>query len=325
MTKCRMVVFSKPNHAEIREYSMPALEPDELLIRTACSGVSAGTERAFFQGEFVGNKTNYPFISGYQLAGIVEDLGRSVSGFHPGEKVFTTGSTCLKKSGLTGMGGHASHVTQPVQKVYKLPQDIDLASASQATLAGIGIYALEMAGVGEDDRVVVFGLGLLGQMAGQFARSLGAQVIGIDARQTRLDKALECGFTAVFHRNDEALMDNVLALWPEKGTVGLETTGLPEVVSMAGDFLTHRGRLVFDAAYPGTYEVSLDRWHWNEVVIYNANGEACYEKAIDAIAAGRVDPRPLISHRVPYTEAPRLFDMLVDRDSEHLGIVFDWQ
>ncbi len=182
-----------------------------------------------------------------------------------------------------------------------------------------------MAAVGKDDRVVVFGLGLLGQMAGQFARALGAQVIGIDARQARLDKAMECGFTSAFHRTEDNLVEKVFAMWPERGTVGLETTALPEVVSIAGDFLAHRGRLVFDAAYPGTYEVSIDRWHWNEVVIYNANGSACEEQAIDAIAAGQINPRPLISHLVPYTEAPGMFDMLTDRAGEHLGIVFDWQ
>ena len=100
---------------------MVALEPDELLIKTAYSGVSSGTERAFFQGDFLGNKTQYPFVSGYQVTGIVEETGSSASNFQPGDKVFASSSSFLKKVGLAGMGGHSSYITEQVQEVYKLP------------------------------------------------------------------------------------------------------------------------------------------------------------------------------------------------------------
>jgi 2-desacetyl-2-hydroxyethyl bacteriochlorophyllide A dehydrogenase len=88
------VVFPEANDLGLAEVQLPALEPDDVLIRTECSFVSTGTERCTWQGKmgWRGGEFAFPIVPAYRKVGRAEDVGADVTRFAQGQHVFMTTS-----------------------------------------------------------------------------------------------------------------------------------------------------------------------------------------------------------------------------------------
>ncbi|MBN2711718.1 MAG: alcohol dehydrogenase catalytic domain-containing protein, partial [Planctomycetes bacterium] len=190
-----VVVFRSPEEACLEPFEIQPLKPDEVLIKSAYSVISAGTEVANLKKlpNTVSYENGFPHYPGYCGAGYVEAVGAEVEKLKVGDRV------------IIQWGGHRSHVIKNVKDVFKIQDDaIDLMEASFAHIASfpfLGVRKLKLE-IGES--VVVAGMGILGAFALQVAALSGAvPVLALDFDPSRRALALKLGAAAAFSPDEE--------------------------------------------------------------------------------------------------------------------------
>ena len=202
---------------EIISVPSPRCGADQLVIQTAVSLISAGTERAsrqFAESSLIEKARSRPDLAvqivkrainegiggtakavrtrlsqpeglGYSLSGtVVEVPPKHRSDFAPGDLVACAGA---------GHAVHAEVVAVPRNLIVKIPPGVDLESAAFAAIGAIALQGLRQADIQLGEFVAVIGLGLVGQLAASLANTAGCKVIGIDLSPERVAVAQEMG------------------------------------------------------------------------------------------------------------------------------------
>lgn len=211
-------VLQSPRSGEIAvaEVPVPARAPGFVLVQTAVSLVSAGTERLMVEfGEksllgkalarpdllaqvvekirrdgvlatmdAVQTRLDVPMPLGYSAAGTVIHAGPEVGEFRPGDRVACAGA---------GFANHAEVIAVPRQLCAALPGSVSFEEAAFATVGAIALHGLRLAELQMGERAVIIGLGLIGQLAAQLARAAGCRVFGVDPLADRCQLAVACG------------------------------------------------------------------------------------------------------------------------------------
>jgi predicted dehydrogenase/threonine dehydrogenase-like Zn-dependent dehydrogenase len=222
-------VFQNARSAEITiaEVPAPKLLNGCVLVRTAASVVSAGTERA--STEFASRnllqkakmrpdlvrevlskiardgllptisavriRLDQPSAPGYSSAGTVIAVGDGVTGISAGDRVACAGA---------GHAVHAEFACVPRLLVARIPADsITFNEAAFTTLGAVALHGVRNAGVKLGDIVAVIGLGLLGQLTVQILKAAGCSVLGMDISRDRADLASHSGADAVSASSSE--------------------------------------------------------------------------------------------------------------------------
>ncbi|MCA9735350.1 MAG: bi-domain-containing oxidoreductase [Deferribacteres bacterium] len=200
---------SKSGEFSIPDIPIPQCQPNGVLVQTAFSLISAGTEKSSVstakasmvgkaksrpdlvakvidqikkQGivetyKLVKDRLDAPMQLGYSSAGIVIDVGDNVSDLVVGDRVACAG------------GGYASHAEVnyiPRNLVAKIPENLSFENAAYGTLGAIAMQGIRQAGVTVGETVAVIGLGLLGQISVQILKAAGCRVIGLDISEYAL-------------------------------------------------------------------------------------------------------------------------------------------
>jgi threonine dehydrogenase-like Zn-dependent dehydrogenase len=220
---------------EVREVPTPRPEAGEVLVRTTCSGISGGTERLVYRGEFpadmalddtigaLGGTFSYPFAYGYACVGEVAESGQAVFAFHPHQDVFTA----------------------QAGELIPLPA-IDAASATLFPLVETALQVTLDAGSGYRDRVVVLGAGVLGLLTSLLLQRAGWQPLIAEPQAWRRDLAGSLGATAAA---PEDLAEETVPLV-------IDASGNPDAPATALNMLAHEGTLLI-ASWFGAKPVVL--------------------------------------------------------------------
>src|SRR5262249_43959232 len=150
--------------------------------------VSAGTELANYTGldpdtRIPGMWCAYPWRPGYGGIGRIVAVGPEVEHLKPGMRVY-------------GIFNHASYALEDASKrmLVPVPESLDSTTAIMARMCGVAITAYRRTRASLGDTVVMIGLGLVGNLAGQFFKNAGQRVIGLDFSAKRRALADEVGF-----------------------------------------------------------------------------------------------------------------------------------
>src|SRR2546426_1124638 len=194
------------------EVPSPELQPGGVLVRTAFSAISVGTEqntietgkksllgKALARPDLVkqvvdfargnGLRAAYQKVQsrldtyaslGYSCSGTILAAGDGVTEFQPGDRVACAGA---------GYASHSEINFVPRNLVVKVPKAVPLEAASLTTIGAIAIQGLRQANVSFGETVVVIGAGLLGALTIQLARAAGCRVIAVDANPARASQA----------------------------------------------------------------------------------------------------------------------------------------
>lgn len=204
----------------IADVPVPSVRPGMVLVKTAASLVSVGTERMvveFAEKSLVGkaqsrpdlvqqvmdkarregvlttieaafNRLDQPMALGYSSAGTVVEVGEGVTGFKPGDRVACAGG---------GYAVHAEFALIPQNLLAFLPDAVDFESAAFTTLGAIALQGFRLAQPQVGERVAVIGLGLLGLLSVEIALAAGCSVFGVDLDTSRVALANSLGAHAV--------------------------------------------------------------------------------------------------------------------------------
>lgn len=206
----------KTGATDMFDIPCPSVKSGQLLIRTTCSLVSAGTERMLIDFgkanpiekarqqpdkvrmvldkiktdgllqtiDAVRGKLEQPLPLGYCNVGEVLEVGRGVEGFAVGERIASNGK-------------HAEAVSVPVNLCAKIPKNVSNEQAAFTVVGAIALQGIRLVKPTLGEVVVVTGLGLIGQLAVQLLRANGCRVLGIDFDVDKLAIAKSFGAEVV--------------------------------------------------------------------------------------------------------------------------------
>ncbi len=322
---------------ETEEMDPADLTPDQLLIETEWTFISAGTELANYTG--VEPKTRqpgswcfYPWRSGYANVGIVKEVGSAVTRAAVGDRIFT-------------YAHHESWAKYGQERlVYPVPDDMapDIAAASR--MAGVAATSLLVATLHGAPTVAVFGLGLVGNLACQLFRARGCRVIGVDPVPERRTLATAVGIPTVMGGTDAEVQDQIMDLTDGSGAdIGVDAVGHSAVCMQALQATRTMGQLVIlgtpRAPVQGNLTDFLGEVHYRSIRVLGAlewqypmyptiNTEISqFEKQrmiFDWIREGRVQLEPLISHRMPPQDIKAAYQGLLHRKDAYTGVLLQW-
>ncbi|MCL9759239.1 bi-domain-containing oxidoreductase [Frankia sp. AiPa1] len=352
---------------------VPVIGPTEVLVATVATIVSAGAERAVTDLALAGlvakararpdlvrkvatkartdglrqavrtvrDRLGSDVPLGYSGCGWVVEVGTAVAGIRAGDLVATGGA---------GRANHAEYQAVPGLLCARVPDGVEAGAAAFATIASIALHGLRLAEVGPGSRLVVVGLGLVGQLAARLALASGCEVAGVDLAELPLATARAAGVVAhaeagetttaavrdwsrgrgadavlvcaAGHSAEPVMRSTALARDRAQlvviGDVGLDLARTP--------FYDKELTVRFARSYgPGRYERGYEDWgvdypagqvRWTE----GRNQEA----VLDLLCAGRLRVDDLVTHTFPVDEAPKAYELVAARAEPHLAIRFDY-
>lgn len=186
-----------------------------------------------------------PFTPGQEGAGVVTALGSGVTTLQVGQRV-----------AYAGLGGaYAERRNAPAERLVSLPDEVDFVTAASCLLKGMTAELLvrRCRPVGPGDTIVVHAAaGGVGQLACQWARHLGARVIGVVGQRGKVALAEAAGCAAVVSLADEDLVARVQALTGGRGAQVVYDSVGRDTLLRSLDCLAPRGTLVSFGQSSGT-------------------------------------------------------------------------
>jgi 2-desacetyl-2-hydroxyethyl bacteriochlorophyllide A dehydrogenase len=341
--KARQVVITAPNVVSVREVELPDPAPNQILVQTEASVISAGTELAVYTGthQWLKDPTlpdwKFPFRPGYSAAGVVAAVGSAVPNWKAGDRVSYPGNHASAE--LLTIGHERG-------RLWRLPAGLDADKAAWAVVARYGLGASIRAGITLGRSAAVLGLGVIGQFALRGLIAAGAQpVVGIDAVPMRRQAAAAAGADHVI---DPAVSDVCAQLSAALNRRGAEivadATGVPDAVPVAMSLACDGGQVVVVGSPRGkAKEVNFyDDLHRRYIEVSGAHGNMLFEPAhtrlagawdidkaqnwlIAALASGRLSLDGLVTHRIQPEEVGAAYEGLLKKKDEYLGVLVRWR
>ena len=327
--KADVLLFRKANSPEIAQVELPELKEDEILMRTEYSGVSIGTEMSIITGKRTQNGT-FPLVPGYMASGCVLECGKNAGKFKPGDRICGIGARfCDSSSAVSVWGGHSSLQVLNEENVFKVPDKAELAHASMFILPAVGLNAISMANITEQDTVLISGLGLIGYFFADFCRLRGASVAIIEPAADRAAIARKNITENIFSPDDPDLQDRIsTAFTGRKISVCVEATASKKFIGNCSRFLSPGAKMVFLSWYDGIIELDYSHFHNNGVTAYFPTGSGNSEtlKAVLQYFAERGNTMDsVITHSVSCAEAPAAYERILNGDRSIYGMTVKWR
>ena len=324
---------------EWREVPPPELFPAAIEIDVYASAVSVGTEMSLIRSWR--DRTEGGEALGYTAAGTVRRVGEAAGGgFVPGQRVACYGAPYTQ---------HATDLAVPWTLVAPVPEGVSLEAAAFCGLGAIAMHAVRRGGFSPGSRVLVLGMGMLGQLQVQILRAWGCRALAADRCQQRLDLARALGCESCVNTDREDLAETALAFAPTglDGAI-INTALLPPMMDQAAAACRERGRIVMVGGGP---EIRISREHVFakelDLLISRAGGPGRYDSQYERegkdlpigfvrwtegrnvahfvrmLAEGQINVEGLITHRVPYRQAREVYEMLATEEGySAMGVVF---
>ena len=281
---CRIIKTKEP--LEIKNVNIPKPKSDQVLVKVESAGVChsdlhlweggyAGPQGVFMKVEDRGVK--FPLTPGHEVAGTIDEIGESVTGFSKGDKVLVypwigegTCPACRvgeenvcdspRSLGIYQDGGYSEMVLVPSYKYLVKLRGLDLNSSASLACSGLTAYtAVKRAESHPGQTVVVVGAGGLGLMAVQLAKATtNAQIAIVDIDEKKLAEAKRLGADEIIN---SAAGDPVKSVKDITDGLGAETVidfvNNGKTAPNSLNMLKKRGRLVMVGLFGGSLELNL--------------------------------------------------------------------
>jgi threonine dehydrogenase-like Zn-dependent dehydrogenase len=338
----KAAIFVEPGRIVLDEKPVPDVGPLDALIRVTTTTI-CGTDVHILKGEYPVAKG---LTIGHEPVGIIEKLGSSVSGYREGQRVIAGAITpsghsyaCLcgcgsqdgagTKHGFKAMGGWKfGNTIDGTQAEYVLVPDA-LANLSPVPdqlsdeevlmcpdIMSTGFSGAESAEIRIGDTVAVFALGPIGLCAVAGAKLKGATtIIGVDTVPERLAIARRLGADHVVDFRAGDPVEQIMALTDGRGVdASIEALGTQPTFEAALNVLRPGGTLSSLGVYSGDLKIPLDAFaaglgDHKIVTTLCPGGKERMRRLMDVVASGRVDLKPLVTHRFKLDDIEAAYDL----------------
>jgi polar amino acid transport system substrate-binding protein len=330
---------------------IPKPGPGEVLIKNHYSVVSSGTELAAIEvantsvGEKLQNSSNIekglnllkndgvkavwnavfpknliPLQLGYSSAGEVVQTGKGVSGFHVGDMVVSNGN-------------HAEYVSVNQNLCVRIPDNTDIKESAFTVLGSIALHGLRLSETSLGSKVVVIGLGIVGQLVCRLAEAQGSEVIGIDPDEKRIE-----GNKNFFTSIEKASIQDV------DSVIITAATSSNEPIEVATKIARNKAKIVVVGDIP--LNISRNEFYYKELelVVSKSYGPGRYDKQYEVLGKdypieyvrwtenrnfeafikllyqGQIHLLDLVSEEVSFDEAPSVYKKFME-ETKPLSVV----
>ncbi len=351
----------------VRECPAPGVAPFQVVVANVSSLISAGTERYVVDlarrslvgkawerpdqvrrvlqkirdegllqtAQQVKAKLDEPLPLGYSAAGTVLEVGNGVQEFKPGDRV-----ACA--------GPHAGVVSVPRNLCVRIPEGVSFDQAAYTSVAAIGLEGVRLARVTLGERVLVIGLGLIGQICVALLKAQGCRVFGTDLDPYRVERSRALGADAA---GTGSPLQEIRAFSGGQGVDAVLITAATdsnEPIELAADACRTKGRIVlvgvaglslprapffqkeleFTVSFslgPGRSDPSYeDRGQDYPIGQARWTAGRNMEAVLDLMAQGKLPVEQLTTHRFPIERATEAYDRISQRKEPLLGVLIEY-
>lgn len=287
--------------------------------------------------ESVRSKLQQPVPLGYANVGVVAGVGVDVTAFRAGDRVVSNGH-------------HADVVTVPWTLCAKVPDAVDDDSAAFTVVASIGLQGIRLVNPLLGECIVVTGVGLIGLLTVQMLVAQGCRVLAIDFDQSKLELARQFGADICNPAHGEDPVVCGLRFSRGRGVdavIVTASTKSSDPITQAARMSRKRGRIVLVGVTglelnradfyekeltfqvscsfgPGRYDTEYeDKGHDYPLGFVRWTEQRNFEAVLDLMASGRLNVKPLISHRFDFEDAAQAYDTL-SKGKSVLGILLEY-
>ncbi len=363
----------KTGELKVEEVPVPYLRRGGLLVSNEYSLISSGTERGKIEmakgnllqkarqrpdlvkqvmhnvrseglvptAKKVFTRLNTPVSLGYCSAGIVSAVDSVTGGFKVGDRVACVGE---------GFACHAEVVYIPGGFAVKVPGELSLDKASFAPLGAIAMQGVRQSGAGLGDRVVVLGLGLIGQLTVQILKASGCHVIGVDIDNAKVAMATEFGADMALNLKESDTELGVEGFTASRGAdvvIITASSSTSQPIEMAGKLCREKGKVVLVGAVP--IELPRKEYYEKELdfVVSRAFGPGAYdesyidgadypygyvrwtvrrnmEEVMNLMLSGKVLVDKLVSGRFKIDDADKAYELVRKPEGIVMGVLFEY-
>ena len=320
---------------EIMEVPKPEVKPGYILIKIKASAVCGSDLHAYEYPpgyEFM----NIPVTLGHEYSGTVEAVGEGVTNFKVGERVMGESNQfcgycenchkgltqiCMnnKMTGIHIDGGMAEYISVPERIVHRIPDKVSFEEAAVAQPCAVSFHGVfDNSIIKPADVVVVFGPGIVGLMAAQGAKIMGARkviVVGTDADEAvRMPVAKELGFDVINGQKQDLKKALKELTGSETVDVVVEGSGAAAAAEQAATIVKKGGGITFVGIFSKPITLPLTNLIRSEVTMhtsYTCNWNN-YEQALHLIESGQVNLKPLLNF-YKFDDALQSFQDAIDK------------
>lgn len=332
------VWFEKPFEISVRAEPMPDIAPNQVLVQTIVSAISAGTELLFYRGQvpvgmsvdasiaLLHDELRYPLQYGYACVGRVVEIGAQVADEWRDRLVFA-------------FQPHCSHFVAHVDDLIAVPENISPAQAAflpnMETAVNFVMDGAPIIG----EQVVVLGQGVVGLLTTALLAQMPlANLFAFDQFALRRDQARALGASATFDPIDSDAIQRAQAMLSSRGAdLTFELSGNPAALNLAIDLTGFEGRIVIGSWYGekrapidlgGAFHRSRIRVISSQVSTLASTFTARWSKSRRLDAAwsmlARLRLEQLITHRFPIADAARAYALLDQQPAQVLQVLLEY-
>jgi L-iditol 2-dehydrogenase len=335
----KAMVLRAPHELVLDEVAQPRLDASQVLVRVTNTGV-CGTDFKIYDGAI---PVTYPRIMGHEMVGEVVE-GGDIGGFRPGNRVIIDpelycgacfhcriGQTHLCPNGILlgrdANGGFADYVAAPASHVFRVPETIDSRTAPLIQVLTTCVHAQRQVDIFPGESVVVFGLGVTGQLHLQLAKARGASpVIGVTRSAAKRELAQKLGADLTVPGGNGAI-DTIRHATEGRGAdVVIETTGVLQSVATTIAMARFGGRLLlFGIITAKEGALPFYDLYFKELALISARVAKSedYPSSIALVERRIVQLQPLVSDVMPLAELKTAIGMLGSDNAQRMKIILE--
>lgn len=336
--KMKVAVMLGIGKMGFEERDIPNPKDDEVLVKLEYVGI-CGSDLHYYETGAIGDYVvNPPFVLGHEPGGTVVEVGKNVKHLKVGDRVaLEPGKTCghceFCKTGRYNLcpdvvffatppvdGVFQEYVAHEADLCFKLPDNVSTLEGALIEPLAVGFHAAIQGEAHLGQRAVVMGAGCIGLVSMMALKARGvSEVYVVDIMEKRLEKALELGATEVINGAKENVLERVKQLTDGAGVdLVIETAGT-EITTRQVIHMAKKGSNIVLVGYSKSGEMTLpmslalDKELTFKTVFRYRH---IYPMAIDAVAAGKVNLKGIVTDIFGLDEAQKAMDYSVNNKAD---------
>ncbi|MHB8997437.1 MAG: zinc-dependent alcohol dehydrogenase [Armatimonadota bacterium] len=320
----KRLIAEAPDRVVVADAPVPEVGANQIMVRAVRSLISPGSELNRVRrlpGDPDSKWPNHDL--GYAMAGEIVEVGAEVSGWQIGERVVT-------------MQHHQQFVvtpadSDPIRQPLRIPDEMSWDDAPFLCWGRSCWNWTQKANVQPGETVAVVGLGLVGLLMVMWSKLREpGRIIGLDLDQSRLDLAARIGCDELVNPSDGDAVEAVKALTGGKlADCTLHCAAGPhvEAFELSQQVTRQQGRVVLIGIHSRPLTILPHQFLWKDLLggctDYDVSDKPRAE-ATELLKNGKLPVSRIVTHNVPYTQAPEIYDMLNFRSHEAGAVLLRW-
>jgi 2-desacetyl-2-hydroxyethyl bacteriochlorophyllide A dehydrogenase len=322
---------------EVLDVPTPEVTDTDLLVKVKAASVCGSDVHVY---EWTPNYEwiSIPVILGHEFSGEVVSVGKKVKTVAAGDRITAMPAMACSRCefcqvgrpdlcrnrlslGLRGDGAFAEYIRLTANTtVFKLAPGLSYEAASMTEPLAVVLRAVDLAALRVGQTAAVLGPGPIGLLATQAIKLAGAALVlvagtGVDAK--RLATASELGADLTIDVTREDPVKKAMELTRGGFDVVLEASGSPKSVPQGLAMVKPGGKVILIGIHPAPAEIpttNLVRSSKSVIGVYGYDAEI-WNRALTLLSSGKVRTAPMVTHRLPLTEAGHGFELLVKKEA----------